>query len=142
MVKLTIRHLNSEAFHEALTKLAKHKKFTFKTSYKLSQLLQKIIAETKTARGLYVKWADEFYEKDAGGKFIPASKEETQIYGTPWKIKEGQAEKFLEKMNEFLALEVEFEADRIAADELESVELAPVEVTLLTPIFDLEGPQS
>lgn len=138
MVKLTIRHLNSEAFHNALNKLATYKKFEFKTSYKLYQLMSKIISETRTAQSIYQKWSEEFLEKGPDGKPIASSKEEAAIYGTPYKIKEENKDQFLSKMKEFLDLEVELAATKISPKEMKDFELSPIEFGTLAPIFYLE----
>jgi len=142
MIKLKLRHLNSEIFQKAITKLTKSASFSdFKSSYNMAKIARKVWNETRTAHEAFTVQVGSFYEKDDKGAFIPASKEQMAVTGSAWKIKEGEEKAYVAKLEEMLDADVEIDCQLVEPSSLDSAGITPQEAIAIEPILALDAPQ-
>lgn len=136
-ISLDFKILNSAAFNEAMQMLSARNDFSdFQAAYNVAKIKKAVDAELKTAREMFAKWTEEFFEKDENGQNKFAEKPGAV---TPFQVKEGMQEQFDAQMEKFLATEVKILASAVKRADLGRIVLSPNQVVALEPILDLSS---
>jgi hypothetical protein len=136
-ITIDFKILNSAAFNEAIQMLSARNDFSdFQAAYNVAKIKKGIDAELKTAREMFAKWTEEFFEKDENGQNKFAAQPGPV---TPFEIKEGMKDQFDAQMEKFLATEVKIGASAIRRSDLGRIVLSPNQVVALEPILDLSS---
>lgn len=135
MIKLSYKVLNSKDFNESLAMLTTQKGFTsFAVAYNIAKISKKFAEELATARQMYATWTKEFFATDESGKFKMAENPHPLC---PFELKEGVKEEFEKKLSEFMNTEIKIDAKPLKPEEMGEVNLSPMEVLALEPLFEI-----
>lgn len=136
MIKLKLRHLNSEIFQNAIIKMTKTAKFKdFKSSYNMSKIAKQVWMETRMAHDTFSEQIKGFYDVDANGAPLRATPEEVAQTGSIFKIKEGKLDEYIAKLNEMLDIDVEIKCWPVDPETIDTSSLTPQEAAVLEPIL-------
>ena len=137
MLKLNYKTINSRQFGEAIEQLAAHDGYpSFDSTYNILKITREFNKEINQARELFVKWVDQFVEKDEAGNKIWAKNPNPYC---PWEIMPDKQESFAKGLQEFLNTEITILAKPLTKSDVESVGLSPKVLLALEPIFDLSS---
>lgn len=131
-MKLQLKTLNNPQFSMALMKLAQQDKWNdFKAAYNVGKIVRRIDREMNVARETHQKMLEVYGERDDKGNFVMEGEGPTAQV----KVQADKEKEYKEKLDSFLAGEVEIDCAPVALDAMSECNLTPLELNSLEPIF-------
>lgn len=116
--------------YQVLYNRIKHDKIPLKTAYKLNKLHTKIKVENKFYEEEFQKLLDKYAKKDDNGDFLMNED------GSGVMIKEDLQRECHQKIEELQNMEVDIEKILFTLDELNCIEVSPMELNSLIPFIE------
>jgi hypothetical protein len=131
MIKTKYVDILQAQLHTTLAQLANEKGKTEAVFnlLRLTRQLKKIMTE---AGELHVKLASEFFVTDENGQFVPHP-QATPL--CPYQVKDGKETEFMQKIEEFLALEIEVQSYPVDLKDFPNFMPTASQLAALSPIL-------